>query len=149
MFAADPLLCRDKGRWSSTTKVAEMAAPPGTFFNSIPSLRIYRNTIMYSDPIHQYIIFWTESNGHRHQTCSSTLQTCSSIQIQDTVSRYKKLYLYLDIFFGEYLKSICIQILFLQSILKYLFKIQYLDTRYCILYLYLDTFFRKYLKVSF
>ena len=63
MFAADPLLCRDKGRWSSTTKVAEMAAPPGTFFNSIPSLRIYRNTIMYSDPIHQYI-FWTESNGH-------------------------------------------------------------------------------------
>ena len=44
MFAADPLLCRDKGRWSSTTKVAEMAAPPGTFFNSIPSLRIYRNT---------------------------------------------------------------------------------------------------------
>ena len=44
MFAADPLVCRDKGRWFSTTKVAEMAAPPGTFFNSIPSLRIYRNT---------------------------------------------------------------------------------------------------------
>ena len=133
MFAADPLLCRDKGRWSSTTKVAEMAAPPGTFFNSIPSLRIYRNTIMYSDPIHQYIIFWTESNG---QTCSSTLQTCSSIQIQDTVSRYKIQYLdtRYSIQIQDTVSCICIQILFSESILKvsvsrYFFeKVSYLET---------------------
>ena len=52
MFAADPLVCRDKGRWFSTTKVAEMAAPPGTFFNSIPSLRIYRNNYVCNTSIH-------------------------------------------------------------------------------------------------
>ena len=71
--------------------------------------------------------------------CRPVQVSVSRYKIQYLDTRYCILYLYLDTFFGKYLKSICIQILFSESILKVSVS-RYFFRKVSLGILYLDTY---------